>query len=101
MNADPNSSTRAACGPRYYSPSAERRGSFLCFGWRSSRVRLSTNFFDGRIGARSRGRSASFFIVSFLAFFGTTQLYNQLRRRRYKYAIHVLIRLYGYAGERR
>src|ERR1041384_8452621 len=52
-----------------YSSSAERRISLLCFSRRSSRWRLSWNFFDGSIGARGRGSSFSFSIVSLSLFF--------------------------------
>lgn len=52
-----------------YSSSPMERGSFLYFGRRWSRLRLSTNFFEGRMGARSRGRSLSFLIVIFGSFF--------------------------------
>ena len=63
---------RASC--RGYSSSTVVRGSFLCFGRRAARVRLSSNFFEGRMGARSRGLSFSFLIVIFGSFFFTFSL---------------------------
>ena len=59
---------------RRYSSSTKRRGSFLCFSVRSSRRRLSSNFLDGMIGARSRGRNFSFSIISFFCFFATPEI---------------------------
>jgi hypothetical protein len=64
----------AGCRERNYDSSINWPGFFLCFGLRSSRSRLSTNFFEGRMGARSRGRSSSFLMVSFRGFFGTRKL---------------------------
>jgi hypothetical protein len=57
--------------------SSTRRGSFLCFSRRSSRRRLSSNFFEGEIGERGRGPNMSFSIV-FLSvfFFGTESHYT-------------------------
>ena len=58
--------------------SSTRRGSFLCFSRRSSRRRLSSNFFDGKIGARGRGRNLSFSIVILSGFFfGTASDYTR------------------------
>ena len=52
----------------HYSSSTSRR-SFLCFSRRSSRRRLSSNFFVGKIGARGRGRNFSFSMVILSGFF--------------------------------
>ena len=56
-----------------------RRGSFLCLGRRSSRVRLSSNFLVGRMGALSRGLSSSFLIVVLTGFLATPTRVLSLR----------------------
>ena len=56
-----------------YSSLIARRISFLCFSRRSSRRRLSSNFFVGNMGARGRGRSWSFSIVILSVFFFCTR----------------------------
>jgi len=67
-----------------YSSSSSCFRSFLCFSYRSSLRRLSSNFFVGKIGARGRGRNSSLSIVILSFFFFGIWVYRicRVERRR-------------------